>query len=499
MSRTGGLLMGKSIIIVGAGIAGLSAGCYGQMNGYQTQVFEMHDKPGGVCTTWKRKGYAFDGCIHWLSGSAPGTTMHTIWEELGAIQGRKIVYHDVLKVIIDGDKKLVVYTDINRFENHLRQLAPVDTRVIGEFARAVRHFIKFDPPFDKPYEWMGLKDYLKMLPYLLDYMKYRKISVYEFSKKFRDTFLRQMFPVVFPSELPMLLAIFNLVIMSRHEGGFPMGGSLAFAQAIEKRYIGLGGKIQYRSKVERILTDNNQAVGVRLADGTEHFADIVVSAADGHATIYDLLEGRYIDDRIRRSYNEFPLWKPLVYVSFGVDLDLTSEPPIVVIQPTKPLYIAGERIERMSLMHYCFDPSLAPAGKSVLIVWINSNFANWQNLYADHPSYEAEKKQVVDRVGEELEGRFPGFLSRVEVVDVATPVTWVRYTGNWAGSYEGWLPTTKTFGVLMGKTLPGLENFYMCGQWVEPGGGVPTAAVSGRNVIQIVCKQDGRKFVTRKL
>jgi phytoene dehydrogenase-like protein len=65
-----------------------------------------------------------------------------------------------------------------------------------------------------------------------------------------------------------------------------MGGSLAFTQAIEKRYIGLGGEIRYRSRVERILTDNNQAVGVRLADGTEHFADIVVSAADGHATIY---------------------------------------------------------------------------------------------------------------------------------------------------------------------------------------------------------------------
>jgi hypothetical protein len=81
--------------------------------------------------------------------------------------------------------------------------------VIGEFARAVRHFIKFDPPYSKPYEWMGLKDYLKMLPYLLDYMRYRKISVFEFSKKFKDTFLRQMFPVVFPPELPMLLAIFK--------------------------------------------------------------------------------------------------------------------------------------------------------------------------------------------------------------------------------------------------------------------------------------------------
>ena len=80
--------------------------------------------------------------------------------------------------------------------------------------------------------------------------------------------------------------------------------------------------------------------------------------------------------------------------------------------------------------------------------------------------------------------------------DVATPITWERYTGNWRASFEGWLTTTKTFGMRMGKTLPGLKNFYMAGQWVEPGGGVPSAAISGRNVIQIICKQDKKPFAT---
>ena len=48
----------------------------------------------------------------------------------------------------------------------------------------------------------------------------------------------------------------------------------------------------------------------------------------------------------------------------------------------------------------------------------------------------------------------------------------------------------------MSKTLPGLKSFYMAGQWVEPGGGVPTAALSGRNVMQIICKRERRAFVT---
>jgi phytoene dehydrogenase-like protein len=73
----------QSIIIIGAGISGLSAGCYGQLNGYRTQIFEMHNKSGGVCTSWKRKGYTI-GTAGWLSGSRPeNNDFHAIGESWG--------------------------------------------------------------------------------------------------------------------------------------------------------------------------------------------------------------------------------------------------------------------------------------------------------------------------------------------------------------------------------------------------------------------------------
>ena len=86
----------KEIIIIGAGIAGLSAGCYGQMNGYKTRIFELHDKPGGLCTSWKRQGYTFDGCIEWTIGSKAGSEVNRIFAELGAVQGRRFIDHDVI-------------------------------------------------------------------------------------------------------------------------------------------------------------------------------------------------------------------------------------------------------------------------------------------------------------------------------------------------------------------------------------------------------------------
>ena len=105
-----------------------------------------------------------------------------------------------------------------------------------------------------------------------------------------------------------------------------------------------------------------------------------------------------------------------------------------------------------------------------------------------------EKKAIGDAVIEGLDGRFPGLAGLVEMVDVATPTTFERYTGNWRGSFEGWLPTPGSMTNSMRRTLPGLQDFYMAGQWVAPGGGLPSGVMTGREVVQLMCHQDGKKF-----
>ena len=69
----------KSLIIIGAGLAGLSTGCFGQMNKYDTRIFEMQSKPGGVCVSWKRKGYTFDYAIYDLFGIIPNSVNNRLW------------------------------------------------------------------------------------------------------------------------------------------------------------------------------------------------------------------------------------------------------------------------------------------------------------------------------------------------------------------------------------------------------------------------------------
>jgi phytoene dehydrogenase-like protein len=194
-----------------------------------------------------------------------------------------------------------------------------------------------------------------------------------------------------------------------------------------------------------------------------------------------------------------PRFKPLVQVALGVARDLARESHAASFPLAQPLMIAGAVRTRLGYTHYGFDPALAPAGKSAMMITLPTEYAHWKALAGEQERYTSEKYRVALNVISALEQRFPGITPQIEVIDVATPLTFERYTGNWERSPEGWLVTTKTVDMVpkgMRQTLPGLEHFYMAGHWVEPGGGLPPAAASGRKVIHLICHQEKRRFTT---
>jgi phytoene dehydrogenase-like protein len=141
------------------------------------------------------------------------------------------------------------------------------------------------------------------------------------------------------------------------------------------------------------------------------------------------------------------------------------------------------------------DSALCPEGKTVMTVRVPSVYDFWINLKKnDAPRYKAEKKRIVQDVTGFLDRRFPGLAQHLESSDIATPATFEDWTGNWQGSYEGWLPTPRILGRRIPYTLPGLEHFYMAGHWVVAGGGLPAAALSGRYVAQMICARNGKVF-----
>jgi phytoene dehydrogenase-like protein len=498
--------MADDIIVIGAGVAGLSTGCYAQMNGYQARIFEMHDKPGGVCTAWKRKGYTFDGCVHWLMGSAPASSFHVIWSELGALQDREFAHFDEFAHIIDAEgREIVLHTDMDKLAAHMIELAPGDEKAIRGMANTIKRLSTFDPPIilcarERMGPIEGLKALWAVLPLADVFWRLNKLDWASYVERFEDPWLRDMLTKVYPPGFPTITVLVVMATQYARAGGYPLGGSLPFVRAIEKRFLELGGQVTYKTRVTEIIVEDDRAVGVRLEDGTEHRADTIVSAADGHTTIFDMLGGRYIDPTIQRYYDELPPFEPNVLVSLGLDKDLSDHPHGVAYFLDQPITIAGQEIERLSFRHFAYDPHMAPKGHTTCSATFDTDWEAWEKLGEDRDAYEAEKERIAQQVIATLDARIPGLADAVRAVDVATPLTTVRYTGNWRGSPEGWMFSHEVMAMMMKggmkKTLPGLERFHMVGQWVEPGGGLPPAAKCGRDLIQNLCHRDGRKFVT---
>jgi phytoene dehydrogenase-like protein len=495
------------INIIGAGVAGLAVGCYLQMNGFDTEIFEMHDRPGGLCTAWSRKGYTFDGCIHWLIGSSPGSNMHEMWRELHAVQDREFVeWEEYARIRTRGGELFTIFTDPHKLEAEMLRVAPEDSEVIRSICGAIRKVSRADMPVTA--EKMGL---FERLGYILPWLsfgaamkRWSSTSISALCSRLKSPVLAEVLRTMFGGEgsngdMPMIAMIIMLGFMHKGSCGYPIGGSLEFARAIERRYIELGGRIRYNARVEKILVENDRAVGIRC-NGEEHRCHEVISCADGRTTLFDMLEGKHLSDEQREAYQNYPLFPSLIYVSLGIGRDL-GELPHVSIFPLKKNIVLEDgalTLKQLGLRLFTFDPTMAPAGKTAGIVMIESRGIDyWNGLRSNDPArYKAEKERIGELVIEALEGEFGGIKEHVEVVDVATPATWQRYTGNWKGSFEGFLPTRKTMARNLGFTVPGLANFHMHGQWVAVGGGLPPAGTNGRIVARKLCKKYGKRFRT---
>ena len=411
----------KSMIIIGAGLAGLATGTYAQMNGYKTKIFEMQEKPGGVCVSWKRKGYTFDYAVHNVFGITPNSVNNNMWQELGALRGLKTYsFKEFVQVEDPSGKVFTVHTNLNELKKHMEELAPQDKKLIGEYIKQAHRFSGYDL-FSALSGGIGTK--LKMIPLLGALMKYSKITLKDYAEKFSDPFLRKAFATIqydIP-EVPVVLSLIFLATLNNGDGGWPIGGSMAISKNMEKRYRELGGEIAYRSKVVKILVEKGKAVGVQLEDGSQHSAEVIVSAADGRSTIFSMLDGKYVNDLIQSYYNAVPKTQAFgLEVWYGVDLDLSKEPHALVLFQDKPFTVENRERDRLDVEVFGFDPTLAPEGKTVVKVVFDSNYSYWKELSTNPEKYSLEKQKVADLLAEKLEKRFPTFKNKIEAVDVVT-------------------------------------------------------------------------------
>jgi phytoene dehydrogenase-like protein len=488
----------RKIVIIGGGIAGLCAAVYARKCGYVVELLEQHHSPGGLATSWRRGDYTFETCLHWLVGSNPEGTLHAQWREVCDIDRLSFVDHDeFVRIESETGDSLPIYTNVDRMEAALLKAAPQDGDEIRHFADAIRRLA--DMPMPHPGEsWTAMiVDMLKMLPELPLLWRLSHLTVAAYGERFKHPLLRRFFVGGATDNLSALALVFSLAWMSARNAGYAIGGSQALIRLIVEKLTALGGAVRYGAKVKRIVVDNDVATGVELESGETIRADRVISAADGHATLHDMLGGKYSDapfDKAFASYETFPSY---LQVSLGVARDLSKEPGNLTLVLDAPLEVDPQtRVQALSFRIFHFDPTFAPPGKTAVTCFLPTrNFAWWADLRrSDPPRYQAEKQRVAEAVIAVLGRRMPGIRPAIETIDIATPATVMHFTGNWKGSMEGWLLTPATGLGTLPQTLSGLKHFSMVGQWVQPGGGLPTGLMTARAAVQAICREDRVPF-----
>ncbi|WP_416469278.1 NAD(P)/FAD-dependent oxidoreductase [Saccharophagus degradans] len=527
----------ETMLIIGAGLGGLSTGCYAQMNGYKTHLLEMHEIPGGCCTSWEKGKFTFDWCVSWLLGSGPGNEMYDVWREIGGLDGKQIRHPEVFNIVTTASGDSVrFYSDPDKLEKHLCEISPEDTKLIKNFCKGLRQFIKCLKvyPFLKPVGLMKWHEKARMLASFIPHFNLIRKTIStlmtDYSANFKSPVLQEAFNFILYEKhpnFPVLPFYFQLASHATHSAGVPEHGSLGLARSIEARFLKLGGKVSYNTKVEEILVENNTAVGVRLSNGEKLFADIIVSASDGYNTVMRMLKGKYLNDTYRKLYTECITKPDLVFPGYFT-LFLGLEKHFAEGEYCTTYILPEDLAEQLiGIRHASINvqfrntlyPELSPRDTSIIYLSYFCDIAPWRELAEGEEqvsrdfkgehihtlpvkrgrAYQLAKKQVASLLIDFLEEKFPGLRNAISTRDIATPLTQVRYTGNYDGSVLGWQPFVESGESLeeevkrSGPGLPGLQNFYFSGVWATTGGLI-RAATAGRHVMQFICKDDNKAF-----
>jgi len=492
-----------TVAIVGGGIAGLSAGIFGRINGLETVIYEANAKLGGVCSGWERSGYNVNGSVHWLVGSAPGNDLYHLWKQLGVIEGNTFYNHDAFAEFGDlegGPLRLDVYVDA--LERTLLERAPEDRDWIMKFVSGIRTMAHSHFPLDRSFELLNPWDWTKIafreFSTIQTMVHWGGISLRECANQLHNRDLKTVFQHFWTPEMNAAFLMMQMGYAAAGSAGYPLGGSSAFIAKLEKRYRDLGGTVRASSSVERIRVKDGRAVGVQLKDGSVHHADYVVSACDGHSVLYGMLDPEWVDPEVFEAYEILRPFPSLNFFSAGVRSRFPNYRPSIVGHNwvlAEPLRLGSFEHERVTFNLFTFDHTLAPEGCTLVTAMLDADFDYWEELYRHSPQlYQAERARVAEVLVETLNQAFPEIRHLWDFTDLATPLTYRNWTGNHKGSYEGWLPTPEAMRMRIPTHFKRLQGLYMAGHWVAPGGGMPPAAYTGRDAIQLICRDLGRAF-----
>ena len=493
----------RKIIIIGGGISGLTAGIHAIKRGFEPLILEKNPIPGGLCTGWKRKGFSVDGCIHWITGTKPGTQLYKMWQEIGAFKDEEIFYLPSWGSVDYQGVEVPFYSDLDKAEEAWKKISPSDKKQIHKFFKMVRVYQKVELPTEAPKQYLSLKTlFYKLVRYFPTYEIGLFMSCKKYGKKFKHPALEYAINHIQPGKGNLYSMVFSYANVAGRNGGIIKNGSPQFVKNILKRYQELGGEIIFNAPVKSVNISHHKATGVTLEDGRVIDGYYVVSCCDANYALIHLLNGKFPVRKIAKRYNK-PVKHPApscILLHFAIE-DI-RELPIPYDFDIEHFSIGGYEVQHINLRNMGYDPMFVKGNKTVVQVLIDQyskHYSYWENLYKNPVKYQEVKDTIAKMVMANIEKKFPETVGKIELLDVATPVTFNRYVNASRGSYMGFLYTNKSSALMISGKVPFLKRFYLSGQYVQCPGGLPLALCAGAYTIKMIHQAESRAYIFRYL
>ena len=482
------------ILIIGGGVAGLSAGIYAQKLGHQAIICEKHFVAGGNLCGWDRGEYHIDNCIHWLTGTNPLTKTYQIWKELGALGDIDVFQGESLFTGEYEGKRISLWRDLEKMKREMLAVSPEDEKEILSFIRAVEVFQGFYGIAGENHnEKISFFRAVAGIPLLL---KYYRLTTGELSERFSNPALRFFFKAFWGNDFSALALIMVCAHFCGDNGGIPVGSSCAMAERMTAHFQALGGELLLKKEAIEICCENGKATSVSFADGTSLEADYIILSADPASVFGKILE-KPMPKQLKRFYENSRFQRFSSYqCAFSCSLaDLPFGGDIIFEIPQEHRELLGA--EQLIVREFSHEKTFSPENKNILqtmtFIFEDEAMKFIQLRETDGRAYRKKKKEMGELLLKLIEDQFPEMKGTLQYVDMWTPATYRRFTGSDMGSFLGFALPSKYLPLRASNRVEGLSNVILATQWQQAPGGLPIAAETGKIAAYTIHKKANKQ------
>ena len=488
-------------IIIGAGLGGLSCGAAFARQGFKVLVLEQHRIPGGYATAFKRRGFTFDVSLHSTTVGLRDGIANLI-SGFPEIDQVKFVPHKPLYRAIYPDYDIrVPHRDVAAYIKLLKGHFPNEAAGIEGIFADMKGLTNDLNKFQQAGGKVDMSTFARDFPYL--FKNFNRTWGAMLGQRIKEPKLKTIISGLWgyfglpPSKLSAYYYAMPLMGYLESGGYYPIGTSQAMSNAFAGLIRKKGGEIKLKTRVEKVLTKNHAAYGVRTRDGKEYHGRVVISNANAPDTFNKMVDDKeFLKGYLARmeqysvSFSSFQVW-------LGLKKDLIGK---TGLKESEIFFNTGYDIEgeyKAALSGDLSNPGFgltvydnlykgySPTGKNTINILAIQGYDHWRKFEKDYFSgnkaaYRKEKKRIADILISKVEKTLlPGLKDAIEVKVIGTPLTNLRYTGNPRGAIYGWDQTLDNSGNRRFQQKTPIKNLYLAGAWTFPGHGYGACIPSG--------------------